>query len=103
MEVNIVDEDFNISKPIILARSEKDIEVGEYDYLHTNGWYVRGRVNELVVSKQDLYQGFNIYRISDVEYIRYYGLELSSWEIKDLDKLKRKGRAEFTPPYQTDF
>lgn len=102
MEVNIVDEEFNINKPLVLARSEKDITIGQYEYLNTNGWYIRGKIEEIVVAKQDLYQGFNIYRVSDVEYIRYYGLEMTDKEIKDLDKLKRKGRAEYTPPYTQD-
>jgi hypothetical protein len=102
MEVGLVDEDFNINKPIVLARSEKLVPTGEYDYFNTNGWYIRGKVDELVVESVDLYQGFNIYRVSDVEYIRYYGVELSDYEIRDLDKLKRKGRVEYTPPYIKD-
>ena len=102
MEKKIVDEEFNVSKPVALARSEKDVPVGEYDYFKSDGWYIRARVNELVVAKTDLYQGFNIYRVADIEYIRYFGLEMTDKEKKDLDNLKRKGRAEYTPPYLKD-
>jgi len=90
--MEIVDDLNMINKPIRFARSVVEYNVGDKNFFLSFGWLIYGEVVDVVDT--NMFSDFNIYRVGNIKYYKYNGLEYTAEELSKMkelaDKLQRK-------------